>query len=527
MSRRLLPDVLGQKLDMLRPAGDGWTARCPAHEDRSPSLSVTLTADDKVLLHCHAGCLADDVMAALGITWTDLPARETQDRTKADEWTPHGPATAVYEYRDEQGALLFQVLRTADKQFPQRRPDPSRKSGWNWSLGDTRRVPYRLPQLMQAVADGKPVWITEGEKDVHALLDAGQAATCNPGGAGKWRAEYVDHFRDAYVTVCADADKPGRAHARTVAASLEGVARAVRVVEAAEGYKDMAAHLFAGRKLNEVLVTHAPDSPAKPDLAPDIHELLALDLPEQDFLIPGLLEIGDRLILTGFEGYGKSMLVRQIAVCAAAGINPFTFSRTGRPLKVLLIDAENSIRQTRRKSRGIVEAAAHNGTPVPSGGLRVLLEDNIDLTRDEDEAWLLERVTAHRPDLLLIGPLYKLYAGKPEEEQTLRRVTNVIDKARAIGDGCAVVIEHHVPHGEGLMRTTRPIGSSLLLRWPEFGLGLKPTEATDPKTRSPLELVAWRGGRDERDWPDGLEHGRPGEMPWIEHLPGFGRRSAS
>lgn len=257
MNRRPIPPALGDQLEAIRPAGEGWTARCPAHPDRNPSLSVTPHPDGKVLIHCHTGCTPDAILQAVGLTWTDLSPIDRDD--ERETWTPHGPAVAVYPYTDETRNLLFEVCRTADKSFPQRRPDPSRKSGWTWSLGDVRRVPYRLPQLIEGVAEGRHIFVCEGEKDVHALLEHGQVATCNPGGAGKWRLEYVEHFRDAYVTVCADADDPGRAHARAVSASLAGTARKVRIVEAQPPHKDVAAHLGAGLDLSGDLLITQPE----------------------------------------------------------------------------------------------------------------------------------------------------------------------------------------------------------------------------------------------------------------------------
>lgn len=65
-------DTLIERLDGVRRTGDGrWIARCPAHDDRTPSLSIR-AADDRILIHCHAGCHAEDVITALGLTWRDL-----------------------------------------------------------------------------------------------------------------------------------------------------------------------------------------------------------------------------------------------------------------------------------------------------------------------------------------------------------------------------------------------------------------------------------------------------------------------
>ena len=89
----------------------------------------------------------------------------------------------MYDYVNEDGELLYQVCRTADKQFPVRVPDSSRKSGYRWSLAGVRRVLYRLPKVREGLADGEIVYICEGEKDVQALEAAGAVATCPPGGS--------------------------------------------------------------------------------------------------------------------------------------------------------------------------------------------------------------------------------------------------------------------------------------------------------------------------------------------------------
>jgi hypothetical protein len=60
------------RLDGAKPTGEGrWIAKCPAHADRSPSLSIR-DVDDRVLLHCFAGCEVGDVLAALGLGLSDL-----------------------------------------------------------------------------------------------------------------------------------------------------------------------------------------------------------------------------------------------------------------------------------------------------------------------------------------------------------------------------------------------------------------------------------------------------------------------
>jgi hypothetical protein len=248
----ILDLVLG-KLDGVRQQGGYWKARCPvpAHEDREASLSVKRGTKQPVLIKCHAGCDTVAVLGAIGLTLADVSNSDNHEQP-AGEWMPGGRrAIAVYDYTDGDGNLLFQVLRTADKKFSQRRPDVLARNGWRWNLDGIRRVPYQLPKLIKAVNADHLVHIVEGEKDVHAVQQAGGVATCNPGGTGAgWREEYDGYFVGAKVVIVADKDEPGRRHAADVAGHLRKVARSVTVVEGVWG-KDAADHLARGFGLDD------------------------------------------------------------------------------------------------------------------------------------------------------------------------------------------------------------------------------------------------------------------------------------
>jgi hypothetical protein len=138
---------------------------------------------------------------------------------------------ARYDYVDEAGHLLFQVVRYAPKEFRQRRPDG--QDGWVWNLDGIPRVLYRLPELIEAIGNDRPVVIVEGERDVDSLCKHSIPATCNPGGASKWRDEFARPFTGANVIIIPDNDVIGRAHAEQVAASIAAVARRVRVLDIA------------------------------------------------------------------------------------------------------------------------------------------------------------------------------------------------------------------------------------------------------------------------------------------------------
>ena len=151
------------------------------------------------------------------------------------------------------------------------------------------------------------------------------------------------------------------------------------------------------------------------------------------------------------------------------------------------------------------------GRPVYRGMLTVESRPSgIDLTRAEDANWLRRLCEASQPDVLVIGPLYRMHAKNMNDEEPARALTAVIDSIRA-AHNCAVVMETHAPHaGNGIVRSLRPVGSSLFMRWPEFGYGLREKDDTDGVMR----LVEWRGPRDEREFPRFLARGGPGEWPW-------------
>lgn len=233
--------------------------------------------------------------------------------------------------------------------------------------------------------------------------------------------------------------------------------------------------------------------------APDLDGFLAGEDPGHDWLVPGLLERTDRAVVTAEEGRGKSTLLRQFGFQAAAGIHPFTLQAIP-PVRVLLVDLENSAGQVRRKLRPLRQIAE----PTP-GHLRVEIRpQGLDIQLTSDRAWLRDLVRVNEPELLITGPLYKLTGGDPVKEEPAKLAATTLDQIR-VAHGCAVLLEAHTPYAANgaKARPIRPYGASLWSRWPEFGLHLGETGV----------LTHWRGQRDERDWPAGLLRGQ--DWPWI------------
>ncbi len=220
----MLVEELLAKLKNVRRSGDGYEARCPAHDDQHASLSVSRGEDGRKLLFCHAGCATEDVASELGVSMADL--MDNSDGMASGNGRSRIART--YDYEDELGELLFQVCRLEPKSFRQRRPADG--GGWNWSVKGVRQVPYRLPELVAAEAT-EPVFVVEGEKDVDRLAGLGVVATCNAGGANKWRQSHSKALQGRQVVILPDNDGPGLKHANAVAASLQGVAASVRILE--------------------------------------------------------------------------------------------------------------------------------------------------------------------------------------------------------------------------------------------------------------------------------------------------------
>jgi hypothetical protein len=227
-------------------------------------------------------------------------------------------------------------------------------------------------------------------------------------------------------------------------------------------------------------------------------ELLAEVDDEPAWLIPGLLERRDRLMLTGEEGLGKSYLLRQIAVMAAAGLDPFDPNTLIPPIRVMIIDCENTQRQIRRKVRGVVEFAERWSYGKP-GVVTLLCSNRMDITRDKDLARIHYELDATQPDLLVIGPLYRLVPRALQTDDEAAPVLAALDTIRE--RDIALLIEAHAGHSlKGAHRDLRPRGSSSLLGWPEFGYGMRTVAS------GYADLVPWRGDRDERAWPQRVRH---------------------
>jgi hypothetical protein len=224
----------------------------------------------------------------------------------------------------------------------------------------------------------------------------------------------------------------------------------------------------------------------------------------EDWIVPGLLERQDVVMVLSRPGTGKSWLSRQVALAVASGVHPFRPETRIEAQRTLLVDLENPPQMVRRQSRAMVHSLARLGTWnadlahlwAQPGGINI---------RKHADAQLFERVIAEtRPALVAIGSLYNVFERGRDDWDTAAEETKAVFNRLRGRYRCAFWIEHHMPKGA---EQKNPFGSSVWERWPGFG------RVIDRRGDNVYELArTFRGDRDVREWPAGLERGGP--LPW-------------
>ena len=227
-----------------------FSGRCPAHNDQVPSMSIGLK-DGIILMNCHAGCSIDSICNGLNLKITDLfngekennyrtisvlnglesnPAKLNSDpKTRIEFYSKKHKKRVTesirYTYQKADGSLAFYVIRSCPKDFRPVSPEG------DLSLNGLERVPYRLPQLIEGVRDSKSILLLEGEKDADCAADMGFVATTFVGGAGKWRQEYLEYFKDTDLVLIPDNDIPGMKGMEDIAEKMYGTAAKIRILK--------------------------------------------------------------------------------------------------------------------------------------------------------------------------------------------------------------------------------------------------------------------------------------------------------
>jgi 5S rRNA maturation endonuclease (ribonuclease M5) len=325
-------------LNGAKKSGEGWIARCPAHDDKTPSLSVSNGAG-KILLKCHAGCSLNSILAALGLNAQELFSGNGSGGKESR------PIIAEHDYYDAQGRFLFQKARFATK--PKTKPRHKGPDGqWIWGAGTDRRPLYRLPEILKAVE----VVVVEGEKDADNLWKLGFPATTTA--FGNWLPENLQALSRKEIFVIGDNDTTGSEKVLKAIEALKGSAKSVKVVQLPtegkpQGYdvsnfiEEFDEPEAAAEKLC-ILMENAKELPKPPTLGDAImtaQRFTSLSLPEKVSILHPWLTTDGIILVSGWRNVGKTWFVIGILDAVTTG-NNFGPWETKKPVPCLYLDGE-------------------------------------------------------------------------------------------------------------------------------------------------------------------------------------------
>lgn len=453
-------ETIARQLGRASKSGSDWSCLCPAHDDKRASLSITEKSDGKLLVHCHAGCDQSQVV-------DELKARSLWPSAKITPEQPlpapvtisigegKGRIVAEYDYVDEDGQLLYQALRYDPKDFRQRAWVDGK---WVWSMKGVRRVLYRLPEVLAAVAEGRTVYICEGEKDVEAARSLGLVATCNPMGAdngsgNKWLPEFANYLSNANVVVVPDQDSPGIRHAEWVINTLRGVSKSVSVVNPASG-KDLSDWIDTGATVADIeaaaVDAFAVDAPASNDISTgftffDVSDLIA-DIKPIDWLVKRFFETDSLALIYGAPGGGKSFFAVDIACSIATGTPWFSNDVKRGPVFYIAGEGHNGLARRFKAWETDREVKIVPGRLFKSAGaMAVLDEESVRVVSEQIAETVM--ATGEIPGAIVIDTLARNFgAGDENSTEDMSTFIAHVDKWLRQRFKCTVIIVHHSGH---------------------------------------------------------------------------------
>jgi hypothetical protein len=371
--------------------------------------------------------------------------------------------TSKHPYCDESGAVLFAVGRYEyqypdgsfvvkngkhKKEFKQKRPDPNNPGKWINNVNGVRVVPYKVPELIEAISNDHSIVIVEGEAKVDFLHTWNIPATCNAMGAGKWKTQHAEFLRDANVVILPDNDALGRNHADLVAASLQGIAKSMHVLELPglgpkQDIIDWAKQGGTVEQLYELIAQQAkpwvpPNTDSATNNSSTAEAIMSKTYAPVKYVVPGVFVEG----LTLFAGkpkVGKSWFLLHAAV--AVGRGSFTLGEIKCPegdvLYCALEDNERRLQSRMRKLFGY----DWPGTPrltfrcemprLAEGGIAAI------------EQWI---ASVSEPRLIIIDTLAMVRAPKKRDQSNYEADYAAGQELRALANRCgiAIVLVHHL-----------------------------------------------------------------------------------
>lgn len=424
-------------LKNVKQTSNGYTSRCPAHNDNKNSLSISVGDNGKLLFNCFAGCEFEDIKTSLGISFNGNGNQKK--------------IGAVYKYTGEKGKLLYENVRFEPKDFRQRHYDSNGREIWN--LDGVRRVPYRLQDLVQLPKHYAFV-MAEGEKDCDTLTEIGLVATNHK----NWKQEFNYLLKGKNVVLFQDHDRAGVMQVEKTAKLIFGSCKAIKIVDcfADENLPDK-----HGKDVSDYLKKHTKDEVLElirktPDWKPSVDEANSIKPDDNELKVVCLTDviaekivwlwnpfipIGEFTILEGIEGLGKSWTCCAIACAVADGKKlPFSESEPITPGNVLILSAEDSLSHT-VKPRLVVMGANLD---------RIFAIDEVFSFSDFKDFIKFQAIVAeYEPRLIIIDPMFSYTGGKDLNQESASRpiARKLIEIAQKYQ--CAIIGVRHIGKSKG------------------------------------------------------------------------------
>jgi len=467
--------ILESKTGHLPKRSDsGFSSRCPAHDDKNPSLSIS-DSQGKILLNCFSGCSIENICASLDIEVSDLFAKPVEEqKTKR----------TVYSYTDETGKELYRKIRIEPGFNGQTKSFYSELTDDNGtivkSLGSCRKVLYRLPELLQAISENTPVFLVEGEKDVENLRAYNLQAT-NALDSLKWTDEFTEVLKEADVIILYDKDQTGLKRKDNLCKNLYKRVKRLRVVdlpglEYQESHgADISDWLSMGHTTAELmdLVSKTPDyTPPNPKgkvTSVNLTAFLNMELPKAEMLLSPILPKQGIVLIYAKPGVGKTHVALGIAYAIATG-GAFLKWSAPTPKKVLYIDGEMPGNAMQERLRRI---SVSTDLKLPTEDYLTLITQDLqngpmpDLSTKEGRDSIEEHI--EKSDLIIIDNISTLFrTGVENEAESWQPIQNwALDLRRR---GKSILFVHHAGKGgqqRGTSKKEDVLDTIILLKRPE------------------------------------------------------------
>jgi RecA-family ATPase len=484
----------------LKREGNDLVGLCPFHDENTPSFHVWPDH-----YHCFgSGCGKHGDIIDLYQhlhncqSFTEAARHFGHDASRANE------IVAIYDYLDEKGQLVKQILRyNYPKRFKVRHKLPTGE--WDFHRPE-KLVPYHLDEVVRAQNE---IYIVEGEKDADTLRKLHLVATTNPFGGGKWPQYFDQYFHGRTIYICPDTDKGGQDHCQDVGKKLLHVAKEIHVVSIPKEFKDVtelyendpkafeerlkaaciAAKPFADFQANGDHPTEGDPTSCRLTIWTPSQFLAYEDDPQDILLSNGYIEKGSPVSFCGPPGIGKSRIILQLAICSILGGGFLGWETNAQNLKWLIFQNENG----NRRIKGEFQAMLKDLTQVQ----RKMLDDSLFMTAivsdidgdlnlaDENvRKRVIEAVGDYKPDFVVGDPLSALSIEDLNHDQAMLNTARNFGRIARFNNIKSVpMLVQHAKTGKeaqsgmsGFNRSSYARNSKALIGWVRSQFNMGPVE---------------------------------------------------